>query len=300
MTASLLASGRPVRFAGSAVGLVMALLMLAACAPLPKAPPPKIPVAPTQVPPTRIDRLVELAEQEWIRWGSRVVAAPEGDTLCLLHPDGYCDYIEDGCGLEKTAALCPVVNEYWAAIDYRLIRHSCERTDVCEIQWPDSEPLPPVRTPPWSAAFVSAMMQRAGFSQREFLPAASHADYVVAARDGYMSSYAVVPTPTPAARGDLICAVRGESSLTPADIALITDGRQATPMHCDIVVRVDPAARKLEAIGGNVQQTVAKSIVSLDAQGWVSFDLNPRRPWMLVMKARREEVMQPGQAPQAR
>ena len=58
-------------------------------------------------------------------------------------------------------------------------------------------------------------------------------------------------------------------------------------MHCDIVVAVNPAAHTLEAIGGNVQQTVAKTIVTLDANGRVSHDLHPRRRWVAVMRARR-------------
>ncbi|WP_418318834.1 DUF2272 domain-containing protein [Piscinibacter sakaiensis] len=277
------------------VAALLLAVLLAACAPLPQAP-PKVPVPPTTVPPTRIERLVELLEQEWVRWGRGVVVTPPGDTACLIHPDGYCDPIADGCGQEKTAALCPVVNEYWAAISYRQIRHDCRRTDVCEVQWPESEAEPPQRTPPWSAAFVSAMMQRAGFSSREFRPAPAHADYVVAARDGTMSAYAVVPTPARAAPGDLICAVRGRSALTPADIALITDGAFATPMHCDIVVKVDLAARRLEAIGGNVQQTVARSIVALDSDGRVSFDIDPQRPWLLVLKARRAAAPQAADA----
>ncbi len=237
------------------------------------------------VPNTRIDRLVDLLENEWIRWGRVSVLVPAGGDICVPHGDGYCDVIEDGCGQEKTAELCPLVDGYWASISYRDIRHSCHRTDVCAIQWPVGEP-PPERTPPWSAAFVSAMMQRAGFSESEFRPAPSHADYVVAARDGFMSAYSIVATPATAEPGDLICSVRGNSDLTPADIALITDRQLATPMHCDIVVRVDRDAHSLEAIGGNVQQTVAKSIVTLDASNRVRFDLNSQRPWILVMRAR--------------
>lgn len=258
---------------------------MASCGGLPP-PPARTPVAPTKVSAERIERLVALLEQEWRLWGRMMVVVPAGGDVCVPDADGHCDVIEDGCGQEKTAALCPLVDGYWASIAYRDIRHSCHRTDVCAIQWPVGEP-PPERTPPWSAAFVSAMMQRAGFSTREFLPAPSHADYVVAARDGFMSAYRVVPTPATASPGDLICAVRGQTDLTPADIGLITDRQLATPMHCDIVVRVDPGAHLLEAIGGNVQQTVAKSIVTLDPENRVRFDLNPERPWVLVMRARR-------------
>ncbi|MEO8281316.1 MAG: DUF2272 domain-containing protein [Ideonella sp.] len=276
--------GRPRTWA-IRTSLSLLALLLASCAGLPP-PPPRTPVAPTVVSAARIERLIVLLDQEWTRWGRIVNLVPVGTDTCVPHGDGYCDVIEDGCGQEKTADLCPLVDGYWSSIRYRKIRHSCRRTDICEIQWPAGEP-PPERTPPWSAAFVSAMMQRAGFSTTEFLPAPSHADYVVAARDGFMSAFAVVATPATVNPGDLICAVRGNSELTPDDIAQITDRQLATPMHCDIVVRVDRGAHSLEAIGGNVQQTVAKSIVALDAVNQVRFDLNPDRPWVLVMRARR-------------
>ncbi len=273
---------RPLRRLGC---VLLSLLLVSCAAPLP-APPPRVPVAPAPVPQTRIERLIHLTEQEWVRWGRVVAVVPAGFGFCVPHGDGYCDRIEDGCGQEKTAALCPVVDEYWAAINYRNIRHSCRQTDICEIQWPESEP-PPERTPAWSAAFVSAMMQRAGFSVTEFLPSASHADYVVAARDGFMSAYSVHPTPATASPGDLICSVRGDADLGPQDIALIADQYRPTPMHCDIVVKVDPQAHSLEAIGGNVQQSVTKSLVALDAANQVRFDLNVDRRWVLVMRARR-------------
>ncbi len=280
-----MSGGQRLRCLAMWTGWTSLSVLTASCGGVPQAP-VRIAVAPTVVSPARIERLIGVLEQEWTRWGRDIVVVPAGGDICVPHGDGYCDVIEDGCGKEKTADLCPLVDGFWASISYRDIRHSCHRTDVCEIQWPAGEP-PPERTPPWSAAFVSAMMQRAGFSATEFLPAPSHADYVVAARDGFMSAYSVVPTPATADPGDLICSVRGDTDLTPTDIALITDRQLATPMHCDIVVRVDRGAHLLEAIGGNVQQTVAKSIVTLDAANQVRFDLNLNRPWVLVMRARR-------------
>ena len=130
-------------------------------------------------------------------------------------------------------------------------------------------------------------MHKAGFRYPEFLPAAAHADYVVAARDGTISAFDVVAVPAPAAPGDLVCSVRGAAEILPSEIDQILDGRRATPMHCDLVVKVDPVRRVLEAIGGNVQQTVARSIVELDLLGRLSHELNSQRRWVLVLRIRR-------------
>ncbi|MEP6505967.1 MAG: DUF2272 domain-containing protein, partial [Betaproteobacteria bacterium] len=144
----------------------------------------------------------------------------------------------------------------------------------------------PDNTPPWSAAFISAVMRRAGFDETEFAFSDTHADYVVAARDHRASAYEVVPTPAAASVGDLVCATRqgraGEPQ--PTLVQDIRSGQGATPMHCDLVVAVDTANRRLEAIGGNVQQSVARSLVALDGQGRVSASLNPARPWIAVMR----------------
>lgn len=275
-------SRQPARF----LPLLLAAVLVG-CAPLPPKPPPRQPVAPSLVPPDRIARLIARAEQEWIRWGSRIVLVPAGADPCALLPDGRCVEVADGCGQERTAQLCPVVDEYWAALPYVRLRHNCDRTDVCEAEWPIDAADPPAYAPPWSAAFISAMMRDAGLDYPAFLPAAAHADYVVAAREGHISAFDVLAVPARAEPGDLICAVRGAVELTPFELERIEDGRRATPMHCDIVVRVDLQRGVLEAIGGNVHQTVARSIVALDPLGRVSYDLNPRRRWVLVLRARR-------------
>ncbi len=247
----------------------------------------RVRVAPSIAAPEQIARLVDAAEQEWLRWGAIQVPVPAGDAFCALLADGRCRVVVNGCGQEQSARLCPVVDEYWAAVPQVRLRHGCRRTGVCEADWPADTTVAPDYTPPWSAAFISAMMRRAGFAPPEFLPAAAHADYVVAARDGFISAFDVVAAPAPAQPGDLVCAVRGAVELTPFELDRIEDGARATPMHCDIVVRVDRQRGVLEAIGGNVQQTVARSLIALDPLGRIAFDLNPQRRWVLVLRVRR-------------
>lgn len=259
-------------------------LLLAGCVLVPEKGPEQVPPAPLSD--RQVAALVDAAQAEWLRWGSKRALGAAGNTTCLVVSDGSCQDVMDGCGQEQAKALCPVVDEYWAAT-HSGISHDCSRNDVCEWRWPG--PDRPVFTEAWSAAFVSAMMQRAGISEREFRPAIAHWRYIREALRGHASGYAVVPTPAVAAPGDLVCAGRPDDAgrppyLTPGRIDEIRD----VPMHCDIVVAIDLAARTLEAIGGNVQQTVAKTTVALNDRGRVPFEGETGRKWVLVMRARRE------------
>jgi hypothetical protein len=245
-------------------------------------------VAPKPVPPERVAALVQDALDEWVRWGRQDVRVPASDEFCAELPGDRCLEIEDGCGKEQDPLLCPVVNEYWDAVhhgDPAAPHHWCTQALHCEAHW-QPEWGEPDDTPPWSAAFLSALMRRAGFDETEFAFSDTHADYLAAARDHRTSAYEVVPTPATATVGDLVCATRdahtGEPP--PTDVRKIRSGVRATPMHCDLVVDVDTANRRLDAIGGNVQQSVARSRVALDDQGRVSPSLNPARPWIAVMR----------------
>ena len=279
---SSIAGRRPSSLSPARMAGAVAVLLVAGCAGWP----PPGPVPPTVVPPQRIERLVALLDAEWRRWGGRVVSLDEPAGACLLQPEGGCVEVFDGCGDEQSAALCAVVDGYWLQTPPFVPRQRCERTDVCTTRWPSELPRDG-RAPPWSAAFVSAMMARAGFAASELPPSPTHAAYVAAARDGRASAYEALPTPAHPAPGDLVCAMRGDSPLTPAELHRIDGGLRPSPMHCDLVVAVDRALGVAEAIGGNVQQTVAKTVVRLDADGRVAFDANAHRRWIVVLRARR-------------
>jgi hypothetical protein len=246
---------------------------------------------PRPVPPERVAALLAAAVGEWERWGRVDVRVPAGEEYCAELAGGLCTEIDDGCGKEQDPALCPVVDDYWRAVNGGgpgELHHACTQAAHCEWHW-DPAWGEPVATPPWSAAFISALMRKAGFDETEFAFSDTHAVYLVAARDGRTSAYAVVPTPATAEPGDLICATRQvhPDDVPPTDVAAIRDRAGATPMHCDLVIAVDAAERRLDAIGGNVQQAVARSRVALDEQGRVDGRLNPARPWIAVMRLRK-------------
>ena len=134
---------------------------------------------------------------------------------------------------------------------------------------------------PWSAAFISYLMKTAGFSRAEFEFSDTHADYVRAALDtsaaeaeGRESPHAFracdIATTRPRA-GDLICATRDSTvgvakfDALAAAVAVRATGEDF-PMHCDLVVRSDEGGdAKLDAIGGNVVQSVTLTRMTLNA-----------------------------------
>ena len=264
--------------------VLLATLIVAGCA-------THGPVAPTTVPPERISRMVQIAEAEWRLWGSQVVGMTNDGAQCAVLSSGDCGEVDDGCGREMSTALCPVVNGYWAALGQGgsggIERHTCPQPDRCEARWLP-EWGPPLWTPAWSAAFISAVLRRAGFSESEFHFGKSHADYIVAARDHLSSAHDVIATPAIALPGDLICALREGARIAPTEIARISAGESPTPMHCDLVTRVDFAGRRLEAIGGNVQQSVSRITLDLDEQGRVGTSPVAGRTWNLVLRVHAE------------
>ena len=61
--------------------------------------------------------------------------------------------------------------------------------------------------------------------------------------------------------GDLICASREGGGTT-------LENLNRGPGHCDIVVEVRPG--EVQAIGGNVRNSVSRSVFPLDANGFLS------------------------------
>ena len=122
---------------------------------------------------------------------------------------------------------------------------------------------------PWSAAFISWVMCEGGLGERRrFQRAIAHVTYIdqaIRARDGNAPQAAftaydageadVVP-------GDMLC-----TGSRPRYQNLAQRRRQlgvGARSHCDIVVKVDPAAEQILAIGGNVRGRVSLKILPID------------------------------------
>lgn len=118
---------------------------------------------------------------------------------------------------------------------------------------------------PWSAAFVSWDIESAGVPRSQFCPDQTHTIYVERLVERARQPDAAFIPRAPRERapqvGDLICASRNGSGTT-------LDNLNRGAGHCDIVVEVRPG--EVDAIGGNVGDSVTRSVFPLDGDGFLS------------------------------
>ncbi|MGY8526477.1 DUF2272 domain-containing protein [Paracidovorax citrulli] len=282
----------------------------------PAPPPPQGTTDPSSSASSARERIVRIALDEWQRWGGQTVRIGRDDTACVVSSPlpppvvprpldpiadvlaglpaeegvatvaastsglgnsadmeesqgvagANCVQFPDGTGMEATAQGCALAQRYWAIVGKEV---DCEQ--VTKGRWA------------WSAVFISWVLRQAGLDERQFLTGESHSMYVVDARDGILPApaFRVEPVPALPRPGDMICAGRGRDKYlsSPADIGFGT-----TPMHCDIVVEVDPSTRTVKAIGGNVQQSVSMELVEMGDSGSLDAFTNSHAPWLLVMR----------------
>ncbi|WP_104656848.1 DUF2272 domain-containing protein [Ralstonia insidiosa] len=259
---------------------------------------------------TSRQKMIEIALTEWDRWGRQVVRVGRDDTYCVTgggfpdQPQGHwltqddptpapsdeeagmdrpplskpqataaaapspipCLRYPDGTGGEATARGCVLAKRYWAIVG---------KTPTCQQLTTGGWA--------WSAVFISWIMRKAGLQNDQFLTGATHAEYVTDARDHLLRHPAFVLERTPAVPrpGDLICTARGADRFM-TDPAEIRSGM--TPMHCDLVVEVDPVRHEVKSIGGNVQQSASMSITELNDANQVDPYTNSVMQWMVVLR----------------
>lgn len=218
--------------------------VLAACATQPTVRRP--PVDPALVK----GNILRLADAEWNAFGGQTVYLDGGRER--IDPVGTWE--DERRGAARVAAYWRSVEEDWSGYD-------CDK--------------------PWSAAFISWLMLEAGASPESFAPSGLHADYLrLIARNGtepaarFVLRDARLYSPRP---GDLICATRAG-----ARIAAYDDIPDGTPMHCDVVVFNEGG--RLESIGGNVRNSVSKTMRQVGPDGLLP--MTGDRPWAVVVEVR--------------
>lgn len=211
-------------------------------------------------------RIAAVACEEHLRW-RRPFIGSNGQLASSLVAEG------ESRGLEGGGAPWRQVAMYWR--DAGLLGQS-GAAGAADCAYALGNPAYPglgcrafVIDNPWSAAFVSWVMQRAGVPR--FTVSGGHFDFVRAARLNPAGSPYVFLDPVSAtpATGDLLCYVRtgrvhGHEGLARA----IDGGATGLAMHCDIVVAANPAGdARAWLVGGNVQQTVTMRTLNLNAGG---------------------------------
>ena len=201
--------------------------------------------------------MIARATGEWNFFGRQTVVF-KGNEESIPHVGSWED---DGYGYSGR------VNAYWQSVD----KPELDGMDCKE---------------PWSAAFMSWVMQAAGVPESQFPRAPAHWIYLSSLiEDSPYPGRWFVPrrlsdySPEP---GDLICAYRGASRPTIIGGYTSASGVQGRSTHCDLVV--GKSGRTLESIGGNVRNSVSKSTQDLDSSGHLQ--PLPRRPWFLILENR--------------
>jgi hypothetical protein len=226
---------------------VLMMLAVAACTPPPPSAPPKPAVAlkplgpcpasswrPEAQPPTASAKtsMVLLAVQEWARYGRQTITYPASGPS-RTEQQG----VQERDAPER-------IRDYWKSVGK-----------------PDLSGLNDV---PWSAAFISWDIESAGVSRELFCPDARHTIYVerMVERARWPGA-AFVPhhlNERAPQVGDLLCASRDGGGTT-------LENLDRGPGHCDLVVEVRRG--EVHAIGGNVANSVTRSVFPLDESGFL-------------------------------
>ncbi|MGH8076258.1 MAG: DUF2272 domain-containing protein [Lysobacter sp.] len=246
-------------------------------------------------------RMIDLAAAEWLYFGLPVLDFTLTGEFALPRAAGL-DIVEPGLNfsigervsrralrlglMEDDDAVRPTFAGYWAATgsDDALRMQALVNYGDPEAGW----------SQPWSAAFVSWLACESGLSAQQFRRSGRHIDYVraaVAARDGKDPMHAYIAYDLSEARpthGDLICASRADAGFGSIADIRSRGSNHLVAMHCDLVVKTDPAHGRLHAIGGNVAHAVTLSVVATHPDGRLLGDsgvIGARR-WFAVLKFR--------------
>ena len=252
-------------------------------------------------------RIVDVAAQEWGFFGFPIVdytnladeRSFDPSPFFEFGADGRIDFVRPGFrgrfpGLpqEEAMRLAPSVAGYWAATPQgsQMIARQNNAWDGefgIDGRWAD----------PWSAAFISWVMCEAGLGDNaQFQRAIAHWSYIdqaIRARDGSTPKAAFIAHDIGEERiapGDLIC-----SSRRPVYRSIDQRRRQmgaGARTHCDIVVKVDEAGRRIFAIGGNVRRAVSLKMFPAmrDSRGYLRpgnvSNIDDERPLFAHLKLR--------------
>jgi hypothetical protein len=192
------------------------------------------------------------------------------NNLLQVIQEEYCFWNEPIMRTEMQDASVQKIKDYWQCLN---IKPTTKQ--VKNFNWQEAHP--------WSAAFISWCMQKAGYEEC-FLLSPNHAKYIIWARDNKISGATNHPfwaysindkvAKYPVA-GDLLCKNREGKNFNLDNI------HRYAISHCDVVFDVDYVNGIIITIGGNVADKVNKRWVFLDANGyidtnaaWLSFDAN--------------------------
>ena len=225
-----------------------------------------------------VANLITVASREWLEWGRSTVDVRDGGTRIERVGARETDtlWLDPRPGARGFDAASRV-RRYW--VEGLGPQGSPSRSDI------DIDTA--ARTQPWSAVFISYLMRSVGVDRAAFVPTDRHADYLRAASESPQFDLLRVQD-SPLAPGDLICAPRNASAeagwLRLQSLVELEDLSRLRAAHCDLVVSVDRGQREGRLIGGNVEDSVAMTRISLTGEGRAIRTID--RPFFVLVRPR--------------
>ncbi|SKA21013.1 hypothetical protein SAMN02745126_04176 [Enhydrobacter aerosaccus] len=205
-------------------------------------------------PPTNRTALV--AWEEWTRFGRSTV----------VYGGAAGGYTNRAGVSERSEPLSSRVGDYWGSCGHpEWNGHTSSR--------------------PWSGAFVSWVMKHSGAGG--FPAAGRHGQYLSALYDrehGSRSTAFLLHAPNEYSPkpGDLVCSGTAGASWRYASPAMAHRRIDSTASHCDVVT--DVRGGYVQAVGGNVKNSVTMSLYPIDSRGRLA--PTPGKLWMMVVENR--------------
>ncbi len=250
--------------------VLLCLCLLSACA-QPVAPVPDV----RRIVPVEQVRaqMLAVAEREWLEFGGH-----RGGQTVFYRADASIAVDPVGQSSEDDRRVYERLVLYWAAAG----EGGFSAYQDCAAAWTRPGAKKCAWHLPWSAVFISFVMLQAGVPESEFVPDASHVNYLqgivgrsLDGNPGYLAARDIAEYAP--RRGDLVCATRG--------VEVAPDWRllygQRYPMHCDLVTA--NLGDRIEAIGGNVFNAVSRSVIAA-RDGRLTRDTG--RNWIVVVENR--------------
>ena len=241
-------AGSPLRWSFPLAAILM--FMLTACTSVPTTSTPERTSRTASLTEPRRAALLAAAQREWQFFGGQQIdmrqEPPSAPRLGLLE--------DEGDAVQRIAL-------YWQSVG-----RSYTGADTQQ---------------PWSAAFISYLMQAAGVAESDFQRSEAHVNYLSFLKQRQEAPdplFVLRPVSTqPVTPGDLICTGRDDNTVD--TIAAIRPG---VPGHCDLVYELHPLLGWAGVIGGNVYNSVSESMIQLTWDGRVI--PTARRHWFVVVK----------------
>ncbi len=204
------------------------------------------------------DRVAYTAWQEWTKFGrSTVVYGGQAN-----------GYVNRSGITERSEPLSSKIGDYWG---------SCGHPS-----WNGRS------SKPWSGAFVAWTMAHSGVSASEFPRDGRHGGYLASLYDrqqqrGRNAAFLLhAPNEYSPKPGDLVCTGTSGPTWRHADSRTARRRIDTTASHCDIVT--DVRGGYVQAIGGNVKNSVTMSLFPVDSRGrLVPF---AGKTWFMVVEKR--------------